>query len=117
MNAMLAKELPKLSIEERRALIDNVWDSSESELETVLLSEEAGRLLDDRAAALARVPGRKKFTRHEIAARRNVKLRHLRSSMQKTRSMTSMPRSNGLLLVYRPQQSIFSERSIVWRLT
>ena len=74
MNAMLMKELSKLSIEERRALIDDLWDSIESELDAAPLPEEVGRLLDERVEALARDPDQKKFTLQEIAARHNVKL-------------------------------------------
>jgi putative addiction module component (TIGR02574 family) len=75
MNAMLMKELSKLSIEERRALIDDLWDSIDSELDAAPISEEVGKLLlDERAAALARDPKQKKYTLQEIAARRNVKL-------------------------------------------
>ena len=74
MNAMLMKELSKLSIEERRALIDDLWDSIDSELDAASISEETAKLLDDRAAALARDPHQKKYTLQDIAARRNVKL-------------------------------------------
>jgi putative addiction module component (TIGR02574 family) len=74
MNAMLMKELSKLSVEERRALIDDLWDSIDSELDAAPVSEEVGRLLDRRAETLARDPTQKKFTLEEIAARRNVKL-------------------------------------------
>ena len=74
MNAMLMKELSKLSIEERRALIDDLWDSIDSELDAAPISEEVGKLLDERAAILARDPEQKKYTLQEIAARRNVKL-------------------------------------------
>ncbi len=74
MNAMLMKELSKLSIEERRALIDDLWDSIESELDAEPLPEEVGRLLDERVEALAQDPLQKKFTLQEIAARHNVKL-------------------------------------------
>jgi len=71
---MLMKELSKLSIEERRALIDDLWDSIDSELDAAPISEEVGKLLDERTAALARDPEQKKYTLQEIAARRNVKL-------------------------------------------
>lgn len=71
---MLMKELAKLSIEERRALIDDLWDSIESELDAAPVSAEVGELLDERAEALARDPAQKKFTLKEIAARNNVKL-------------------------------------------
>jgi len=74
MNAMLMKELSKLSIEERRALIDDLWDSIDSELDAGPIPEETGKVLDERADALARDPNQKKFTLQEIAARRNVKL-------------------------------------------
>jgi putative addiction module component (TIGR02574 family) len=74
MNAMLMKELSKLSVEERRALIDDLWDSIDSELDAAPVSEEVGKLLDERAETLARDPTQKKFTLEEIAARRNVKL-------------------------------------------
>ena len=57
MNATLMKELSKLSVEERRVFIDDLWDSIESELD-----------------ALARDPGQRKFTLEEIAARNNIKL-------------------------------------------
>jgi putative addiction module component (TIGR02574 family) len=74
MNAMLMKELSKLSIEERRALIDDLWDSIDNELDAASVSEEVGKLLDERAEALARDPNQKKLTLQEIAARNNVKL-------------------------------------------
>lgn len=74
MNTMLMKELSKLSIEERRELIDDLWDSIDSELAAVSVSEEVGALLDRRAAALASDPNQRKFTLQEIAERRNVKL-------------------------------------------
>lgn len=74
MNAMLMKELSKLSIEERRALIDDLWDSIDSELDAGPISEEIAKMLDKRADALARDPNQKKHTLQEIAARRNVKL-------------------------------------------
>jgi len=74
MNAMLMKELSKLSIEERRALIDDLWDSIDSELDAASISEETAKLLDDRAAALARDLHQKKYTLQEIAARRKLKL-------------------------------------------
>ena len=74
MNAMLMKELSKLSVEERRALIDDLWDSIDSELAAVPVSEEVGVLLDRRAAALAKDPDQRKFTLQEIAGRHNVKL-------------------------------------------
>lgn len=74
MNAMLMKELSKLSIDERRALIDDLWDSIDSELAAAPVSEEVGTLLDRRAAALASDPNQRKFTLQEIAERRNVKL-------------------------------------------
>ena len=73
MNAALMKELSKLSIDNRRALIDDLWDSIESELDAAPITEEVGRLLDERAA-LARDPKRKKFTLKQIAARHNVRL-------------------------------------------
>ena len=74
MNATLMKELSKLSVEERRALIDDLWDSIESELDALPVSDDVGKLLDQRANALARDPGQRKFTLEEIAARNNIKL-------------------------------------------
>ncbi len=74
MNAMLMNELSKLSIEERRALIDDLWDSIDSELDAGPIPEEIGKMLDKRADALARDANQKKYTLQEIAARRNVKL-------------------------------------------
>lgn len=74
MNAMLMKELSKLTIEERRALIDDLWDSIESELDAAPISEEVEKLLDARMAALDRDPGQKKYTLKEIAARLNARL-------------------------------------------
>lgn len=71
---MLMKELSKLSVEERRALIDDLWNSIDSELDAAQVSEEVGKLLDERAEALARNPTQRKYTLEEIAARRNVKL-------------------------------------------
>ena len=74
MNAILMKELAKLSVEERRELIDDLWDSIESEVPAEPISEDIGTLLDERVAALARDPKQRKFTLEEIAARHNVKL-------------------------------------------
>ena len=74
MNAILMKELSKLSVEERRALIDDLCDSIESELDALPVSDDVGKLLDRRAEALARDPGQRKFTLEEIAARNNIKL-------------------------------------------
>jgi len=74
MNAMLMNELSKLSIEERLALIDDLWDSIDSELDAGPIPQEIGKMLDDRAEALARDPNQKKYSLQEIAARRNVKL-------------------------------------------
>jgi putative addiction module component (TIGR02574 family) len=74
MNAMLMKELSKLSIEERRALIDDLWDSIDSELGAGPISDDVGKLLDSRAEVLASAPNQKKITLHEIAARHKVKL-------------------------------------------
>jgi putative addiction module component (TIGR02574 family) len=68
MNATLMQELSKLSVEERRALIDDLWDSIESELDALPIPEDVGKLLDQRTEALARDPGQKKFTLEEIAA-------------------------------------------------
>jgi putative addiction module component (TIGR02574 family) len=73
MNATLMKKLSKLSIDDRRALIDDLWDSIESELDAAPVTKEVGSLLDERAA-LARDPKRKKFTLKQIAARHNVRL-------------------------------------------
>lgn len=73
MNVALMKKLSKLSIDDRRSLIEDLWDSIESELDAAPVTEEVGRLLDERAA-LARDPKRKKFTLKQIAARHNVKL-------------------------------------------
>lgn len=72
MNALLMKELFKLSIEERRALIDDLWDRTGSEVDAAPLPEEVGRLLDERVETLARDPDQKKFTLQEIAARHSV---------------------------------------------
>lgn len=74
MNATLMKELSKLSVEERRALIDDLWDSIESELDALPISDDVGKLLDQRAEALVRDPHQRKFTLEEIAARNNIKL-------------------------------------------
>jgi len=74
MNAMLMNELSKLSIEERLALIDDLWDSIDSELDAGPIPQEIGKMLNDRAEALARDPNQKKYSLQEIAARRNVKL-------------------------------------------
>jgi putative addiction module component (TIGR02574 family) len=74
MNAMPINELSKLSIEERRALIDDLWDGIDSELDAGPVPEEIGKMLDERAEALARDPNRKKYSLQEIAARRKVKL-------------------------------------------
>ena len=94
MNVALMKKLSKLSIDDRRALIDDPWDSIESELDAAPVTEEVGRLLDERAA-LARDPKRKKFGLKQIAARHNVKLRRSRSSTPSKRRMTSTGPSSG----------------------
>lgn len=73
MNAALMKKLSKLSIDERRELIDDLWDSIESELDDTPISPEVGQLLEERAAR-ARDPKAKKYTLKEIAARHNVRL-------------------------------------------
>jgi putative addiction module component (TIGR02574 family) len=73
MNATLMKKLSKLSIDDRRALIDDLWDSIETELDAAPVTKEVSRLLDQRAA-LARDPKRKKFSLKQIAARHNVRL-------------------------------------------
>ena len=74
MNAMLLKELSKLTIEERRALIDDLWDSIENELDSAPVSDEVAQLLDERAEALARDPAQRKYTLEEIAARHKIRL-------------------------------------------
>lgn len=74
MNATLMEELSKLSVEERRALIDDLWDSIESELDSLPVPDDVGELLDQRAEELARDPNQRKFTLEEIAARNNIKL-------------------------------------------
>ena len=74
MNAILMSELSKLTIEERRALIDDLWDSIENELDAAPVSEVVGKLLDARMEALDRDPGQEKYTLKEIAARLNVRL-------------------------------------------
>ena len=73
MNVALMKKLSKLSIDDRRALIDDLWDGIESELDALPVTEEVGRMIDERAA-LARDPKRKKFSLKQIAARHNVRL-------------------------------------------
>ena len=73
MSVALMKKLSKLSIDDRRALIDDLWDSIESELDAVPLTEEVGRMIDERAA-LACDRKRKKFSLKQIAARHNVRL-------------------------------------------
>ena len=67
-------ELSKLSIEERRTLNDDLWDSVESELDAASVSEDVGKHLDMRMAALDGDPNQKKSTLKEIAARLNVRL-------------------------------------------
>ena len=74
MNAALMKELSMPSVEERRALIDDLWDSIDGELDAAPISDQVGLLLDQRAAALASDPHQKKLTLQQIAARHNVKL-------------------------------------------
>lgn len=63
------EELSKLSIEERQALIDDLWDSIESELDARPVSDNVGELLDKRAEMLACDSSQKKFTFEEIVAR------------------------------------------------
>ena len=73
MNASLMKKLSMLSIDDRRALIDDLWSSIESELDATPITKEIGSLLDERAK-LVRDPKRKKYSLEEIAARHNVRL-------------------------------------------
>ncbi|MPZ31664.1 MAG: hypothetical protein GEV13_11825 [Rhodospirillales bacterium] len=69
MKSTLIEELSKLSIEERRALIDDLWDSIESDLDASPVSDNVGKLHDKRAGALARDLSQKKFTLEEMVAR------------------------------------------------
>jgi hypothetical protein len=54
--------------------LDDPWDRAESEVVSASIPEEIGKLLDERAAALARTPTQRKYTLEEIAARHNVRL-------------------------------------------
>lgn len=69
MKSTLMEELSKLSIEERRALIDDLWDSIESELDAHPVFDNVGELLDKRAEMLARDSSQKKVTLEDIITR------------------------------------------------
>ncbi len=74
MNANIMQELAKLSIEERRALIEDLWDSIESEQALPPISDELARLLDERYRDSIENPDQKTETLKEIAARHRISL-------------------------------------------
>ncbi|TWT04028.1 addiction module protein [Reyranella sp. CPCC 100927] len=71
---MLLHEIAKLSVEERRALIDDLWDSIETEQALPPLSDELAHLLDARYRESVENPDQKSYTLEEIAGRHGVKL-------------------------------------------
>ncbi len=74
MNALILQEIAKLSIEERRALIDDLWDSIETEQALPPLSEELAVLLDERYRDSIEKPDQKSYTLEQIARRHGIKL-------------------------------------------
>ena len=58
----------------RRVVVDARRDRDDGALDTALIYDEVGTLLDERVAALAKNPNQKTYTLREIAARRNVSL-------------------------------------------
>ena len=74
MNATIMQELAKLSIEERRALIEDLWDSIESEQALPPISDELAQLLDERYRDFVENPDQKTETLKEIAARHGISL-------------------------------------------
>lgn len=74
MNAILLREIAKLSVEERRALIDDLWDSIEAEQALPPLSDAQAALLDARLKDSIDRPDEPTFTLQDIAARHGIKL-------------------------------------------
>jgi putative addiction module component (TIGR02574 family) len=74
MNGTIFQEIAKLSVEERRALIDALWDSIETEQALPPVSEELAQLLDERYHSSLENPDQKFYTLEEIARRHGVKL-------------------------------------------
>jgi putative addiction module component (TIGR02574 family) len=74
MNATILKEIAKLSVEERRALIDDLWDSIETEQALPPITEELAHLLDERHRDSVDRPDQKSYTLEEIARRHGLKL-------------------------------------------
>jgi putative addiction module component (TIGR02574 family) len=74
MNATILQEIAKLTVEERRALIDALWDSIETEQALPPLSEELARLLDERYRDSLENLNQKAYTLEEIAGRHGIKL-------------------------------------------
>ncbi|HEX2884813.1 hypothetical protein [Vineibacter terrae] len=74
MNAKLLDEIAKLSIEERRALIDDLWDSIETEQALMPLSGDLAVLLDERHRDSIENPDQETYTLKEIAERHGIKL-------------------------------------------
>lgn len=74
MNAILLREIAKLSVEECRALIDDLWDSIEAEHALPPLTQEQAALLDARLKDSIERPHEPTYTLEQIAARRGIKL-------------------------------------------
>jgi putative addiction module component (TIGR02574 family) len=74
MNAAILQEIAKLSVEERRALIDALWDGIETEQALPPVSEELAQLLDERYHDLLANPDQKVDTLDDIAKRHGIKL-------------------------------------------
>lgn len=74
MNAILLREIGKLSVEERRALIDDLWDSIEAEQALPPLDPAQAALLDERLKDSIERPDEQTYTLQEIAARHGIKL-------------------------------------------
>ncbi len=74
MNAILLREIGKLSVEERRALIDDLWDSIEAEQALPPIDAAQAALLDERLKDSIERPDERTYTLQEIAARHGIKL-------------------------------------------
>ncbi|HJQ59341.1 MAG TPA: hypothetical protein VJ890_20715 [Vineibacter sp.] len=74
MNTTIMQELAKLSVDESRALNDDLWDSIESDQSLPPVSDEVARLLDERYRDSIESPNQRSTTLKEIAARHGISL-------------------------------------------
>lgn len=74
MNIVLLRDIAKLSVEERRALIADLWDSIEAEQALPPLTDAQAALLDARLKDSIERPDERTYTLQEIAARHGTEL-------------------------------------------